>query len=167
MRGLALFAVIALLVAGCGGGSAETTTRDETQLNQPSPKSDYLSLADAICRNHRSRQTDLEDQAAELGPISSPAKAHQIADLLRKEADNRMAEVRELDALQPPPAEAVVVGPILSGIRAEGRLIKIWADTYDDLDLERTRRLQIRLGVITAETERRAQAFGFSVCGQV
>jgi hypothetical protein len=166
MRGLALLAVIALLVAGCFGGSGDTTTRDETRLEQPSPKPDYLSVADAICRNHRSRRTDLESRAAELGPIGSPAEAHRIAKLLRQEADNRMAEVRELDALQPPPAEAAVVRPILSGIRAETRLIENWADTYDDLDLERTRRLQIRLGVIAAETERRAQAFGFSVCGQ-
>ena len=164
---LALLALLSsLLVSGCGGGSGKTTTPDATQLNERPPTSRYLSVADAICRNHRSRQNDLESQAAELGPITSPKQAHRIADLLRQEARNRTAELRELEALQPAPGQATTVGPTFSGIRAETRVIENWADAYDKLDSQEIPRLQMRLGVIAHETARRARAFGFSVCGR-
>ena len=158
--------LIPVLVAGCGGGSEEATTRVETTVDQQPPsKPDYVGVADVICMNHQSRREDLESQASDLGPIDSAAKAHRIADLLRKESRNLTAEYQELEAVQPP-ADLAQVASFLSGIRARARLIRDWAGAYDDLDGAQIRRLRIRLGVITAATEERAQAYGFDACGR-
>ena len=160
-------ALIPVVATGCGGGSDETTTRVETTVDQQPPsKPDYVEVADVICMNHQSRREDLESQASDLGPIDSAAKARRIADLLRKESRNLTAEAHELDALQPPPADLAPVASFLSGVRARARLIREWAGAYDDLDGARIRRLRIRLGVITAATEQRAQAYGFNACGR-
>jgi len=160
-------ALIPVVATGCGGGSDETKARVETTLDQQPPaKPDYVEVADVICMNHQSRREDLESQASDLGPIDSAAKARRIADLLRKESRNLTAEAHELDALQPPPADLAPVASFLSGIRARARLIRDWAGAYDDLDGARIRRLRIRLGVITAATEQRAQAYGFNACGR-
>jgi len=160
-------ALIPVVATGCGGGSDETTTRVETTVDQQPPsKPDYVEVADVICMNHQSRREDLESQASDLGPIDSAAKARRIADLLRKESRNLTAEAHELEALQPPPADLAPVASFLSGVRARARLIREWAGAYDDLDEARIRRLRIRLGVITAATEQRAQAYGFNACGR-
>jgi hypothetical protein len=157
--------LIPVVATGCGGGSDETTTRGETTVNEEPPtKPDYVEVADVICTNHRSRREDLESQASELGPTDSAAKARRIADLLRKESRNLMAEYQELEALQPP-ADLAPVASLLSGIRVRARLIGDWARAYDDLDGAQIQRLQIRLGAITAATEERAQAYGFNACG--
>jgi hypothetical protein len=159
--------LIPVVAAGCGGGSDETTTRAETRVDQQPPsKPDYVEVADVICMNHQSRREDLESQASDLGPIDSATKAGRIADLLRKESRNLMAEYQELEALQPPPADPAPVASFLTGIRARARLISDWARAYHDLDGAQIRRLRIRLGVITAATEERAQAYGFNACGQ-
>jgi hypothetical protein len=167
VRGCLLSLVlIPVLVAGCGGGSDEATTRVETTVDQQPPsKPDYVEVADVICMNHQSRREDLESQASDLAPIDSAAKARRIADLLRKESRNLTAEYQELEALQPP-ADLAQVASFLSGIRARARLIRDWAGAYDDLDEAQIRRLRIRLGVITAATEERAQAYGFNACGR-
>jgi hypothetical protein len=158
--------LIPVLATGCGGGSDETTTRVETTVDQPPPsRRDYAEVADVICLNHQSRREDLESQASDLGPIDSAAKARRIADLLREESRNLTAEAHELEALQPP-ADLAQVASFLSGIRARARLIRDWAGAYDDLNGARIRRLRIRLGLITAATEERAQAYGFIACGR-
>jgi hypothetical protein len=158
--------LIPVVVAGCGGGSDETTTRVETTVDQQPPsKPDYVEVANVICMNHQSRREDLESQASDLGRIDSAAKARRIADLLRKESRNLTAEYQELEALQPP-ADLAQVASFLSGIRARARLIRDWAGAYDDLEGAQIRRLRIRLGVITAATEDRAQAYGFDTCGR-
>jgi hypothetical protein len=167
VRGGLLLVLIPVFAAGCGGGSDETTTRVETGLDeQPPSKPDYVEVADVICMNHQSRREDLESQASELGRIDSAAKARRIANLLRRESRNLMAEHQDLGTLQPPPGDLVQVASFLSSIRAQAKVIRDWARAYDDLDRARIRGLQVRLGVITAATEERAQAYGFNACGQ-
>jgi len=156
-----------LLAAGCGGGSTKTATQVETRHEGPAPsRADYVELADAICKNHQSRREDLESQAGDLGHLDSKGKAHRVAGLLREESDNRMAEVRELETLQAPPADAGTLDSILSAVRAEAVVIERWAQAYDDLDAERIRSLQIRLGLTAAKAANQARSYGFEVCGQ-
>jgi hypothetical protein len=163
-----LVLLIALVAPGCGGESTETTTTpDETQLDErPPSKADYIALGDTICKNHQSRREDLESQASDLGRIGSEEEAHRIAELLRQEGDNRLAEVQELARLQPPVADAAKLASILSLIRAEAKVIDDWADAYDDLRPEAIRRLQLRLGAIAAKARDSARAYGFKLCGQ-
>ena len=163
--------MLALLVpavtAGCGGGSSETTTQVTGQRSAaPQSRTDYLELADAICRNHQSRQQDLESQAAELGPLTSKEQARRVAELLREESANRRAEIGELGDLQPPPADAAEVNEIIELIHTEATVIDSWAAAYDDLDEAAIRRQQIRLGLTAGRAADRARAFGFRVCGQ-
>jgi hypothetical protein len=160
--------LIPLVVGGCGGGSKEPTTHEVVvdDAGPPISKAGFLEQADAICRNHQSRREDLESQAGELGPLASRKQARRVAALLRKEADNRRAEVGEVRALQPPSPDAATVNSILSLVGAEATVIDRWATAYDDLDNERIRRLQIRLGVTAGRASGRARAYGFQVCGQ-
>jgi hypothetical protein len=162
-----LVLLIPVLTAGCGGGSKETTTQVATaDGGRPPSKADYVGLADAICRNHQSRREDLESQAGELGPLTSNAKARQVASLLRQESANRRDEVQELRDLQPQPADAAKVDAILSLLSAESAVLDKWANAYDDLDDVAIRRLQIRLGLTASKATERARAYGFEVCGQ-
>lgn len=167
MRWIApLVLLIPVLAVGCGGGSKETTTQVVTADDgQPPSKADYVGLADAICRNHQSRREDLESQASELGPLTSKAKARQVASLLRQESANRRDEVQELQDL-PPAADAAKVNAVLSLLGAETAVLDKWADAYDDLDDVPIRRLQIRLGLTAGKATERARAYGFEVCGQ-
>lgn len=167
MRRIAsLVLLLAVVAAGCGGESTETTTQVETQQIVPLPRTEYIEVADTICRNHRSRREDLESQAADLGPLDSADKAHRAADLLRQESSNLQAELHELRALRVPVADAATVDSILFAVQARMRVIDDWAGAYDDLDEARIRALQLRLGVITARAENRARAYGFEACGQ-
>ena len=168
MRRLVLSLVLSgLVTAGCGSGSSQTTTRGETEPDrQPPSRSDYLSVADAICANHRSRREALENQARELGPIGSERAAGQIARLLRQEGENRAAEIRELEGLEVPPADAAALASMLRPLRDQLQVIDEWARAYDELDSGAIRRLQIRLGAITSKADRRARAYGFDVCGR-
>ncbi len=168
MRRIALLALLLpALAAGCGGGSADSTTQISRQQSAgPSSKADYIELADTICRNHQSRREDLESQAGELGALTSKAKARQVATLLRKESDNRRAEVGEVRNLQSPTADAGTVDSVLALVGAEAAVIDRWADAYDDLDAAKVRRLQIRLGLAAGKAADRARAYGFEVCGQ-
>ena len=168
MRRLALFALLVTAgMTGCGDGSEKATTRVDTQLQPgPQPSSGYFEQADAICRNHQSRQADLESQAADLGPITSNAKAHRIADLLREESANHRAEIGELSDLEPPTADAAAVNEFLERIHTEATVIDTWAAAYDDGDEAAIRRNQIRLGLTAGEAADRARALGFEVCGR-
>jgi hypothetical protein len=160
----ALLAVLA--IAGCGGGSSETTSQPETQAAEPATKADYVAFADVICRNHESRTADLESQTIELGRLDSERSAHQVAEILRQESDNLSDEVRELQARPPPPADVDTVRSVLSLMRAKADAIEDWAKAYDELDTLKIRTTQARIGAATAKLRSAAGAYGFEVCGQ-
>jgi hypothetical protein len=70
-----LAARIAIVAAGCGGGSTKTATQVETDRdNQPVPNADYIALGDVVCKNHLSRRDDLESQTIDLGRLNSKAR---------------------------------------------------------------------------------------------
>ncbi len=138
------------------------TNRDE----QPLHKADFISLGDAICRNHESRTRDLESQTIDLGRIDSKGKAHRVAGLLRQQGGNLATEVRELQALKSPPADAGTVRPILGLVRAKVDVLSEWAKAYDDHNTAQIGALQGRIGLATTNLRKAARAYGFEVCGQ-
>jgi hypothetical protein len=161
-----LVLLIAIVAAGCGGSTKSGTKVETEQGNQPLPEADYISLGDVICKNHQSRREDLESQTIALGRLNSNSKAHQVAELLRREGDNLTAEAQELQALQPPPADVSTVESIVALIRAKAHVIGEWAKAYDDLNTAAIRTLQVRIGVATAKARDEARAYGFEICGQ-
>jgi hypothetical protein len=167
VRGVVLLVLFVAIVApGCGGGSTETKTQVETETGrQPLSKADYIALGDVICKNHQSRREDLESQATDLGPLTSPAKAHRVADLLHKEAGNLRAEIRELQSRRPP-APNLALASFFSAVRTRARAIDRWATAYEDLNKARIRKLQIRVGLVAAVVDLRARKYGFATCGR-
>jgi hypothetical protein len=165
-RPLVIAVLVALAAGGCGSGSGETTTRSETRTGTQPTRADFVSLADTICANHRSRREDLESQARELGPITSARQARRIAALLREEAANRRAEVHELEALPTPSLHEMMAASVFPLIRAEAKVIDEWAAAYDDRDRQGIRRLQARLALATATAALQARKYGFDVCGE-
>ena len=160
MRGVVpLVLLIAIVMAGCGGGSTETETQVET-------KADFIALGDVICKNHRSRTEDLESQTVDLGRLDSKKKANEVADLLRRQADNLAAEAKELGALRPPSADERAVASILAILRARADVIGQGARAYDNHDAAEIRSVQARIAVATAKARNAAGAYGFAVCGQ-
>ena len=156
-----------LAIAACGGGSSEPTTQARTQTSpEPLTKAEYIAAADAICEIHRARREDLEKRAIDVGPIVSKVQAHQVADLLRQASDNLMLEVQELQALQPPTADASTLGSMVSTLSAQATEIDGWADAYDNLDGREIRRLQRRIAEDTAKVTGIAKGYGFKICGQ-
>src|SRR5829696_2660338 len=125
--------LVAVAVAGCGGGPSETTTQAETQHAEATNRSDYVAFADVICRNHESRTADLENQTIELGRLNSERSAHQVAEILRQESDNLSVEARELQARPPPHGEVGTARSVLSLVRVKADAIEDWAKAYDDL----------------------------------
>ena len=85
---------------------------------------------------------------------------------MRKEADNRRAEVGELRGLQLPAANAATIELDLSLVGAEANMLDRWAAAYGRLDEGAIRRLQIRLGLTARRAADRARAYGFEVCGR-
>ena len=53
----------------------------------------------------------------------------------------------------------------MSILPAEASVIDDWAEAYDQLDAREIRRLQRRIGLVTAKAEGIAQGYGFEVCG--
>jgi hypothetical protein len=156
-----------LTIAACGGESSETTTQASTQTSaELLTKAEYIEAGDAVCRNHRAIREDLEKQAIDVGRIVSKDQANQVADLLRQASENLMVEVRELQALQPPTADASTLGSMLSILSAQATEIAGWADAYDNLDAREIRRFQTRIGEDTAKVTGIAQGYGFKICGQ-
>jgi hypothetical protein len=169
VRRIALLALlVSAVAAGCGGGAEDSPTTQVTgqQSVGPPTRADYIELADAICRNHRSRREDLESQAAELGSIDSRAKARQIAELLRQESANRRDELAELRGLSAPAGDSAGADAFLALVEGEAELIDRWADAYDNADAAAIRELQIRLGAATARAAKSARVYGLDVCGQ-
>jgi hypothetical protein len=153
-----------LIAAGCGGGSDHATTGVATSDGPPS-KAHYIEVADVICSNHRSRREDLESQARALGAITSSASARRVAGLLRQEADNLRDEARELEGLSPPQEGRAQVEVLIASLRRRALAIDRWATAYERPDEAGIRSGQIRVGVLTAASERAAQAYGFHACG--
>ena len=145
-RTVLLTLLVAIAQAGCGGGARSTTEADTHRDEQPLPKADFVSLGDAICRNHESRTKDLESQTIELGRIDSTGKAHRVAGLLRQQAENLSAQANELDALKPPSTDVGAVESILGLVRAKVDVLGAWARAYDDLDTAQIGALQVRIG---------------------
>jgi hypothetical protein len=154
-----LVLLLAIVMAGCGGDSTETETQVET-------KADFIVLGDVVCKNHQSRTEDLESQTVDVGPLDSKKKANEVADLLRRQADNLTAEAKELGALRPPSADERSVGSILAILRAKADVIRQWARAYDNHDAAEIRSVQERIAVATARARNAAGAYGFAVCGQ-
>jgi hypothetical protein len=167
VRRIALLGLlISTVAAGCGGGSDHSTTQVTGQPNAgASTNADYIELADTICRNHQSRREDLESQARDLGPLTSPAKAHRVAGLLHEEADNLRAEIKELQSRRPA-VPNLALASFFSAVRARAMAIDQWATAYEDLHEARIRKLQIRVGFVAAAVDQRARKYGFATCGR-
>src|SRR5262249_44123408 len=166
-RRIVLPALLCLtFAAGCGGGSKETTTEVATSDGQPLSKADYIEVADNICRNHQSRREDLESQARDIGALTSPAKARQVAGLLREEAGNLRDEAHELENLTAPEVGRARVAAIIGDIRARADAIDRWARAYEGPDESAIRQGQIQVGIVTDAAEKAAQGDGFGACGR-
>jgi hypothetical protein len=163
MPSVAVIAVLA--IAGCGGGGTKTVTQIGTQTSaEPLTKAEYIARADAICKVEEAKRAELEQQVAELAPITS-GETRVVAALLRKQADNQRAEVKELTALGPPAADAADLASLLSILGAEITDLDDWADAYDRRNAKEIRSSQARVAAHNAEASSLARGYGFKVCG--
>jgi hypothetical protein len=161
----AVVAIAVLAIAGCGGGGTKTVTQIRTQTSaEPLTKAEYIARADAVCKAQEAKRAELEQQVAELTPITS-GETGEVAALLRQQADNQMAEVKGLLALRPPGADAANLSSLLSILSAEITDLDDWADAYDRRNVREIRSLQIRVAEHGAKASALAGEYGFKVCG--
>jgi hypothetical protein len=161
----AVAVITVLAIAGCGGGGTKTITQIQTQRGaEPSTKADYIARADAICKAEEAKRAELEQQVADLAPITS-GETGQVAALLRQQADNQRAEVKGLLALRSPNPDTADLASLLSILSAEITDLDDWADAYDRRNAEEIRSAQARVAEHNAEASALARRYGFKVCG--
>jgi hypothetical protein len=161
----AIAVVAGLAIAGCGGGGTKTGTQVGTQTSaEPLTKAEYIAQADAICKTEEAKREKLEQQVAELAPITS-GETRKVAALLHQQADNQMAEVKGLLALQHPSADAASLASLLSILSAQITDLEDWADAYDQRNAKQIRSSQLRVAEHNAEASALARRYGFKVCG--
>lgn len=142
--------VLAMLVAGCGGG--DETTGDETVTLT---KAEFIKQGDAICRETTDQsEEEAEEFAEENGFTLEKASEEQLEEAVGEvlvSTLNRQAE--ELNALGAPEGDEEQVEEII--VSLEGATDEI----EDDPGL-------IFKGEVLKEPSELAEDYGFKVCGE-
>jgi hypothetical protein len=156
VRRFLILGVLAAGLASAGCGQGDTKTRDA--------KATYVARADAICTVEQAKRERLESRVADLAPITAN-ETHEVAGLLRREADSRRTEVRRLRVLGPVPADPRTVASLLSFLGDEIAHLEGWARAYDMRNEQAIRAFQIRIAEDSEKAAAVARHYGFKVCG--
>ncbi|CAN5462756.1 hypothetical protein BH10ACT11_BH10ACT11_09360 [soil metagenome] len=107
-----LAGLLALLLAGCGGGSSGETTTGALSDPPPLSKQEFLREANQICLSSESR---IEAAADEYATAKNPPTRKQVASVAKGAVIPALeAEVQAIEALGPPAEDADQVRMILA-----------------------------------------------------
>jgi hypothetical protein len=159
-----LVATVVILAAGCGGDDADQTSQP-AQSDAPVPamtKAEFIEQADAICGDMDARVKPIEakyEQAADAGEYDT------AADLLREAVSEAAETQTEVEALEPPAADADTVDQYLEATRDGIGLVRRIADRLEDEDYAALDSLVAEAEQLDARAEGLAQGYGFRECG--
>lgn len=149
LTAIAAAAVLAALIAGCGGGD-ETT--DETVTLT---KAEFIKQGDAICQQGNDRsEEEAEEFAEENGFTLEKASDEQLEEAVAEVlVPNLKQQAEEIDALGAPEGDEEQVEAIV--VSLEGAADEIADEPGVVFD-----------GEVLEEPEELAQDYGFKVCGE-
>jgi hypothetical protein len=163
---IAVIALAAALIAGCGGGDDDGGTKTTTATETTPPPSDgaaitkpeYIERADAICTKYKERTKDLQGR--------QPDSYEEAADLYTRAIAIFEPAVREFEALPAPKGDERVIESYLDTVREQLTLyerVRTAAEQSDRAKLE-TYAQDVR--ELRARARGIAQGYGFKVCGR-
>jgi len=148
----AVLMVVALLLAGCGGGS------DDEDLS----KADYITKADAVCAQYSANSATLENQFNQaLKGSDLEAAAQDFED----QAADVTAMLDELEQLTAPASDQATVDQIIALGRQRVDVAKKAADAIASGDKETMIAAGKKASVLAGEYFQLADGFGFKACG--
>jgi hypothetical protein len=168
-----LLAVLALGLAGCGGGDdngddATPGTAAGTGSEEALPKDEFIEQGDQICKDLQKKAQALAREAQNLAgvPLDDPQTTKAAAQIWHKQVDLVQELKTRFDALGPPPdGEETTVGDFRSDIAQALKLGKQIATALDQGD-DPTVLVGDYTELIDASNAT-AGLIGFKVCGQV
>jgi hypothetical protein len=159
-------AVLAALVAGCGGGGSSSSVGegDEARLSH----AEWVSEADAICsvdhEANASREREFKGLAE--GGLTNAKVREEAAELIRGGVPSVEAEVDGIRALRPGPEDEVRVSRVVAGLERTQLLDEELAEA---LEVGSAHELEAVIGQVAANGSRLetlAGELGTKVCGK-
>lgn len=143
---IALIALSAFVIAGCGGGDDSSDGGDDVTT------ADYIAQADAICTKSDKENADAAQAAFGNKQPSKEQAVGYISDTLVPALETQLADLR---ALTPPEGDTDTVNGIYDGVEA------VITEVKDDPESALTNKDPF------AEVSADAKAYGFKSCGGV
>jgi hypothetical protein len=147
---LGVVALALLPVALAAAQETERPTREE-----------YVSEADPICRVHYRKSFRL---LADAGDAAGAGKIHRAGELLVRAYRHGARANRELRELEPPPADAELIGVWLDKNRRAMKLGIESGQTLKEGNADEGRRLQRRAARKARKANEKVAGFGFTHC---
>jgi hypothetical protein len=145
VRRAALIAVALVTLAGCGGSSGQTLTKDE-----------YAAKADAICAKGN-------EQQKRLGNPANVAELERVADKTLSLLDNAISE---LGKLRPPASEQATADQWVAQVRRLRDDLRQIRDKAKENDLPALRQIAATSRQQNAKANALATELGMSICNK-
>jgi len=155
---LALAALVALLVAGCGGGGSETETATTPTVEEPAAltKDELITEGDGVCA----------EVNAAVGALSSSESESSAGEDSEKVANLYIGMVERLQDLGAPEGEEAEYEKFEEATEELGQVeadLKLAAEREDEAALEEKGQ---EAAAALEEFQTQAVAFGFEKCGE-
>lgn len=159
-------AVVAALVAGCGGGGSSTPGGEggEARLTH----TEWVSQADAICSVDHEANGSREGEFEGLveGGLTTSKVREEAAELIRGAVPSVETEVKGIRALRPASADEAQVIRVVGGLERTAQLDEKFAEA---LETGSAHELEAVIGMVAASGQRLealAGELGTKVCGR-
>jgi hypothetical protein len=152
----------ALLAAGCGGSDSDESGQTTPADKPAATKAEFIKAADEICGDYDDRIAPIEDKFERL---ENTQEWEAAADLLHEAADITAEGQDQIEALDPPPADAETIRKYLQTTGDGVALVRQLGDAFDDHDTETAQTLSTQAQKVAAKAHGIAQGYGFTECG--
>ncbi|HJZ36295.1 MAG TPA: hypothetical protein VJ204_08480 [Solirubrobacterales bacterium] len=157
--------VVAVLAAGCGGGSSSSTgDGDEARLSH----TEWVSQADAICsvdhEANASRESEFE--ALVEGGLTNAKVREEAAELIRGAVPSVETEFKGIRALRPASADEAEVTRVVGGLERTAQLDEKLAEALETGSVHELEAVIAQVAANGSRLEALAGELGTKVCGK-
>jgi hypothetical protein len=156
---LSATALAAVLLAGCGSSQSPAKSTGTTGASSTgNTRAEYIAKADALCKSAHTRQ------GAVHGKANGKTTAAELVPLLRQQATIAKALATSLDALTPPPGDAVAVGRFDHAVTELSVFSVALANSIHADHAYAARALALKLASWRQQETLLGQGYGYKVC---
>ena len=170
---IALSAVVAVALGGCGGSStppAQTTSAAATspQISAPQvqgrlDRPHYIQVADGVCARARDIATTANKAVGQALQAGQPTAAAQA---IQRFYPTYVAAIVQLEAIKQPRADRVQLRTIFKVMEEQTRTLPIYARALASGDQTTLKAVRVVERRLTAQVGKTSKAYGFKVCGR-